>query len=71
MMYIPEWVDSHSSVASHRERVVIVGGWKNSTGDKRALLLDMTDNTKVNHLQDLPEPRYLTEVKHQIIMCML
>ena len=58
MMNLPEWVNDCSSVASHRERVVIVGGfngWKGS--DKRALLSDMTDNTKVTQLPDLPEPR--------------
>ena len=62
MMNIPEWVDACSSVASHRERVVIVGGRNNYNGDKRALLLDMTDNTKVTQLPDLPEPRCVTGV---------
>ena len=62
MMNIPEWVDGVSAVASHRERVVIVGAWNNGAGDKRALLLDMTDNTKVTQLPDLPEPRYYTSV---------
>ena len=58
MMNLPEWVDDGSAVASHRERVVIVGGWNNSVGDKRTLLLDMTDNTNVHltRLPDLPEP---------------
>ena len=56
MMNIPEWVDNGSSVASHRGRVVIVGELNNYLGDKRALLLDMTDNTKVTQLPDLPEP---------------
>ena len=62
MMNIPEWVDGYSSVASHRECVVIVGGWNNGAGDKRALLLDMTDNTKVTQLPDLPEPCWNTSV---------
>ena len=62
MMNIPEWVDDCSDVASHRERVVIVGGWNKNAGDKRALLLDMTDNTKVTQLPDLPEPLYDTSV---------
>ena len=62
MMNIPEWVDGVSAVASHRERVVIVGGWNNNAGDKRALLLDMTPNTKVTQLPDLPEPRWGTGV---------
>ena len=62
MMNIPEWVDDGSSVASHKERVVIVGRWNRGDGDKRALLLDMTDNTKVTQLPDLPEPRYGTGV---------
>ena len=61
MMNLPEWVNGCSAVASHRERVVIVGGW-NGDGDERALLLDMTDNTKVTQLPDLPEPRYDTGV---------
>ena len=58
MMNLPEWVDDGSSVASHKERVVIVGGWNNGAIDERALLLDMTDNTKVTQLPDLPEPQY-------------
>ena len=62
MMNIPEWVSNYSSVASHRERVVIVGGRNGRAADKRALLLDMTDNTKVTQLPDLPEPRYGTGV---------
>ena len=49
MMDIPAWVDRVSSVTSHRERVVIVG-------DTSAVLLDMTDNTKVTELPNLPEP---------------
>ena len=62
MMNIPEWVNSRSAVASHRERVVIVGRRNNGSGDKRTLLLDMTDNTKGTQLPDLPEPRYDTGV---------
>ena len=62
MMNIPEWVDDCSAVASHRKRVVIVGGWNNGAVDKRALLLDMTDNTKVTQLPDLPGTRYYTGV---------
>ena len=62
MMNIPAWVDDGSAVASHRERVVIVGGRNNGADDKRALLLDMTDNTKVTQLPDLPEPRCNTSV---------
>ena len=62
MMNLPEWVDDYSAVASHRERVVIVGGWNNGASDKRALLLDMTDNIKVTQLPDLPEPRCVTGV---------
>ena len=62
MMNIPEWVDIGSAVASHRERVVIVGELNNGAADKRALLLDITDNTKVTQLPDLPEPRYGTGV---------
>ena len=62
MMNIPEWVDHCSAVASHRERVVIVGKYNGNAGDKRALLLDMRDNTKVTQLPDLPEPLYYTSV---------
>ena len=56
MMNLPGWVDVGSAVASHKERVVIVGGLNELLGDKRALLLDMTDNTKVTQLPDLLEP---------------
>ena len=62
MMNLSEWVDSGSSIASHRERVVIVGGTNGYVGEKRALLLDMTSNTKVRQLPDLPEPLYDTSV---------
>ena len=62
MMNIPEWVDEYSAVASHRERVVIVGRLNGGSGDKRVLLLDMRDNTKVTQLPDLPEPRCNTGV---------
>ena len=63
MMNLPKWVDHCSAVASHRERVVIIGGLNDWIGcDKRALLLDMTDNTKVTQLPDLPEPRHSTSV---------
>ena len=62
MMSIPEWVDVGSAVDSHRERVVIVGGYNRSRGHKRALLLNMRDNTKVTQLPDLPERRYHTSV---------
>ena len=62
MMNIPEWVDGCSAVASHKERMVIVGGGNNGAGDERAHLLDMTPNTKVTQLPDLPEPRYDTGV---------
>ena len=62
MMNIPEWVDDRSGVALHRERVVIVGRLNGNAGDKRALLVDLTDNTKVTQLPDLPEPRCNTGV---------
>ena len=58
MIKLPTWVDDVSSIASHRERVVIVGGRNDRGVDKRALLLDMTDNTKVTQLPNLPEPRH-------------
>ena len=47
MIHLPKWVDDVSSIASHRDRVVFVGGRTNCFVDKRALLLDMTDSTKV------------------------
>ena len=59
MTNIPEWIDHGSSVTLHRQRVVIVGGWSDG---KRPLLLDMTDNTEVTQLPDLPEPRCNTGV---------
>ena len=62
MMDIPEWVDSRSSVASHRKRMVIVGGWNDGSCDKRALLLDIRGSTKVTQLPDLPEPRGLSSI---------
>ena len=62
LMNIPEWMDDGTAVASHKERVVIVGGYNNIDGDKRALLFDMTDNTKVTQLPDLPEARWDTGV---------
>ena len=62
MINIPHWVTKFSSVASHGDRLVIVGGVNGSSGNKRALLLDMTDNTKVTQLPDLPGPRYSTGV---------
>ena len=63
VMNLPEWVDDGSDVASHRERVVIVGGYNRGAVDKRTLLFDMTDNTKVTQLPDLPVPRaYYTGV---------
>ena len=62
MIHLPTWVDDVSSINSHRGRVVIVGGRNIRDVDKRALLLDMTGNTKVTHLPDLPEPRHNTGV---------
>ena len=47
MMNLPHWLNKFSSVASHGDRLVIVGGVNGSSGNKRALLLDMTDNAKV------------------------
>ena len=61
MMDLPEWVNGYSSVASHRNRVVVLGG-RNVDVDKRALLLDMTNNTTVTQLPDLPEARDSTSV---------
>ena len=60
MMNILEWVDSGSAVASHRGRMVIVGGCNRGAGDKRVLLIDMTDGTSVSQLPDLPEPCWNT-----------
>ena len=57
MRTIPEWVDTCSSVSLHRERLVIVGGDLNR-GDKRALILNLADNTQETQLPDLPEPLF-------------
>ena len=62
MMKLPEWMDKGTSVAAHRQRVVIVGRYNNSAGDKRVLLLDMTNRAKVRQLPDLPERRSYTSV---------
>ena len=62
MMNIPEWVDRYSSVASYRERVVLVEGWNDDAGNKHALLMNMADSTQVTQLPDLPEPFYWTGV---------
>ena len=52
VMGVPEWVDSSSTVALHKKRLVIVGG----TGDRgrHALLLDLSGKTNVD-LPSLPE----------------
>ena len=59
MMNLPDLVDIGTSVASHRDCVVIVGKSNNMAGDKRALFLDMTDsaNVHITRLPNLPEPR--------------
>ena len=62
LMNLPEWVDHGSSVALQRERVVIVGGMNDWNGDKRAMSLDLTNNTKEAQLPDLPELRKCTNV---------
>ena len=61
-MKVPKWVDDGSAVASHGERVVIVGGWNGDVGRKRALLLDMTGRGTVRRLPALPEPLCYTGV---------
>ena len=60
IMALPGWIDDGSFTASHRERVVIVGGGNNGSDSKCALLLDMADNTKVKQLPDLPEAPFYT-----------
>ena len=64
VMDVPDWVDRYSSVASYRTRVVIAPGWNYMYGsrDKRAVVLDMTDNTKVTQLPAIPESRGLQSV---------
>ena len=62
MMDLPNWVEQRNSVASHDNRVVIVGGVNAGACVKRALLLDMTVNTKVTQLPDLPEALCYTSV---------
>ena len=54
MAVLPDWVDDGSSVASHKEQAVIVGRWNRGAFSKRALLLDMTDNTQQKKLPNLP-----------------
>ena len=61
-MKVPKWVDDGSAVASHGERVVIVGGWHGDVGRKRVLLLDMTGRGTVRRLPALPEPLCYTGV---------
>ena len=62
MMNLSGLVDRGSAVASHRERVVIVGGHNSGAGDTRALFLDMADSAKVAQLPNLPEARIDTSV---------
>ena len=62
MMELPEWTRHGCSVASCRDRVVIVEGWDNDENYKRALLLDKTDNTKVTKLPNLHQLHKLTGV---------
>ena len=62
MINIPESVDAGSAVASHRQRMVIVGGFNRGAGDKRVLLIDTKDGAKVTQLPDLPEPCWNTSV---------
>ena len=60
VMDIPEWVDEYSTVALDGKRMVIVGGgW---TGTKRALLVDMTCNTKVTKEQGFTAPELPTSL---------
>ena len=62
MMEFPEWAGNCSSVGSHRERVVVVGGFNERAGEKHALLLDMTLNPKLTELPDLPEETFNSSV---------
>ena len=52
--HILEWVDCSSSMSSHRGRVVIVEGGNSGSGQKRALLLSMINNTHLTQLPNLP-----------------
>ena len=55
MMSVHERVDDGSSVALHKERMVIVGGSRYNRGNDHVLLLDMKSNIKVKQLPDLPK----------------
>ena len=60
VMDVPEWVDEYSTVSLDGKRMVIVGG--GMTGTKRALLVDMTSNTKVTKEQGFTAPEQLTSL---------
>ena len=57
MVTLPKWVDNYSSVTFNKICIVVTGGWNNGKGDKRVLLLDMSNQgSKMIQLTDLPQP---------------
>ena len=62
MTDLPLWVNAASTAASHKEHVVIFGAVNSKHGNNRMLLVDMTNNTKVTQLPDLPERRCQTSL---------
>ena len=62
---LPDWVNDGSSMASHKELVVIVEGWSHGPVNNRVLLFDMADmpvNTQEVNLPSLPELHSYTGV---------
>ena len=55
MTNFPGWADNSTSLGSDFHRVVIVRPILYFT---RAMLIDMTDTTKVTQLPNLPEPLF-------------
>ena len=62
VMDIPEWVDECSTVSLDGKRMVIVGGTGEDRTNKRALLVDMTCNTKVTKEQGFTAPELPTSI---------
>ena len=55
MTNLPGWADTSSSLGSDNQRVVIVRPILHFT---RAMLVDITDSTKITQLPNLPEPLF-------------
>ena len=61
---LPKWVDNCSSVTFNKRHLLVAGGWNDGKGDKRVLLLDMSNqgSCEVIQLPDLPQPLFVTNV---------